>query len=243
MDMRSFLPAALAAVVVLSGCSKDTRVTLKVTVNGEEGPEPATSVKFDLLPYDIEAIRDSLRVVNAPPAEPSREELLALRAAYEEINKEYNAHLEEYRAAEAGVKGQKDFTSNAYKAAYKRYTDAKAKNATLNERREKARSEYIAVKKQYDRDLEAWEEQAYAGMDEVISRIREARGITEDYLIKTDKEGVGRVTVPGGKWWANGRERHPGRKYTWLIWNVPFEAAGGDLELELTESDARVWTE
>jgi len=243
MGRRFFLSAALTAVVVLAGCSKDTRVTLKIVITGDEGAAPASSVRFELLPYNVVALRDSLRTVNAPPPEPSREGLLARRDAYEEVNGAYNAHLEEYRAAEADVKKQKDFTSNAYKAAYKRYAAAKETNAKLNEQREAARSEYITVKKQYDKDRTAWEDQAYAGMSDVVARVRESRGITEDYLIKTDKEGRGSIVVPGGSWWASGRDRHPGRKYTWLVWNTPFEAVGEDLELKLTESDADVWTE
>lgn len=243
MVRRSFLSAVMVAAVVLTGCGKDTRVKLHVTVTGDEGAAPASGVRFELLPYDIEALRDSLRTVNAPSPEPSRDEVIEKRGAYEEVNGEYNGHLEEYRAAEADVKKQKDFTSNAYKSAYKRYTAAKESNAKLNEQREAARSEYIAAKKQYDQARTAWEAQAYAGMNDVVAGIRASRGITEDYLIKTDREGRGSIVVPGGSWWASGRDRHPGKKYTWLVWNVPFEAAGGDLELELTESDAAIWTE
>ncbi len=243
--MKRFLIALTGLSIALgfSGCNKDTKVVLKVTLKGEEGEEPASGVKFKLLPYNIETILDSLRTVNNPPEEPSREELLALRGEYEEINDEYNRHLEEYREAESAVKKEKDLTSNSYKKAYKRYMEAKAKNKELNEKRESARSNYITVRKAYDQALEEWEEGAHRGMEEAFSKVRSERGITEDYLIKTDKEGVGRVVVPGGKWWIRGKERHPGKRYTWLIWNVPIEVTGGVLDIVLTQNDAKEWTE
>jgi hypothetical protein len=239
MEKQPLLLVTLAVTLALAGCGKDTKLVLTVMLKGEA----ASSVKFDVLPYDIEAIQDSLLSANAPPEPPDRQELLALRGAYDQITLEYSDHLEEYRNSEAEVKKYKNFTSNAYKAAYKRFEDAKAKNAELNEKREQARSAYIGVKKQCDQQLEAWEEQAYAGKAEVIARIREKRGITEDYLIKTDKEGSGRIVVPGGKWWLKGKERHPEKRYTWLVWNVPIEATGGVLDVALSEDDAREWME
>ncbi len=243
--MKGFLVLLSGLVIglAISGCSKDTRVILKVSLQDETGEDISSGVKFDILPYDIKAIQDSLRIANNSPAEPSREELLALRADYEGVNDEYSRHLEEYREAEAEVKQIKDLTSSRYKAAYKRYTDAKAKNKELHEKREEARALYISSRKSYDEEMKGWEEVAYRGLDDVIAGIRSERGITEDYLIKTDKEGVGRVVVPGGTWWVYGRERHPTKKYTWLIWNEPIEATGGELTIQLTKDDATEWTE
>jgi len=243
--MKSFMVlfACLALALVLTGCSKDTKVVLTVKYVTEAGAEAASSLKFNLLPYDVIAVKDSLKLANNPPEEPSREQLLALRGEYEAVNEEYNNHLEEYRIAESEVKKVKDIRSRAYEKAYKRYTDAKAKNKELNEKREGARTSYIEVKKAYDRELENWQELAYDGLDEVVAGIREERGITEDYLIKTDKEGVGRVVVPGGEWWLNSKERHPEKRYTWLIWNTPITTPGGELAVELTQDDAVEWTE
>jgi PBP1b-binding outer membrane lipoprotein LpoB len=243
--MKRFLITlvGLSIVLVLSGCSKDTKVVLKVVLEGEEVQEPASGVKFKLLPYNIETILDSLKTVNNPPEEPPRDELLSLRGEYEDINNEYNSHLEEYRESESSVKKEKNLTSNSYKKAYRRYTEAKAKNKELNEQRENARSNYIAARKAYDRALEEWEEEAYRGTEESFSKVRSERGITEDYLIKTDKDGVGRVVVPGGKWWIHGKERHSGKRYTWLVWNVPIDATGGIMDIVLTQDDAKEWTE
>jgi hypothetical protein len=243
MRRNQVLIAGVIFALALSGCSKETKVVVNVILKGEEIGEAASGVKFSLLPYDIESIRDSLRTANAPPDEPTREDQLALRGSYEKINDEYNDHLEEYREAESEIKQRKDLTSNTYKTAYKRYTDAKAKNKSLNEKREAARTEYINARKVYDQEVESWEGEAYKGLQDVISMIRTERGITEDYLIKTDKEGVGRVVVPGGNWWIYGKERHPTKKYTWLIWNVPIQAAGGVLERTLSQNDAIEWTE
>jgi hypothetical protein len=243
--MKGFmvLLASLSLALVLTGCSKDTKVVLTVKYVTEAGVEAASSLKFNLLPYDGKAVKDSLELANNPPEEPSREQLLVLRGEYESVNGEYNNHLEEYRLAESEVKKVKDIRSKTYEKAYKRYTDAKAKNKELNEKREEARSKYIEIKKAYDKGFENWQNIAYEGLDEVVSRIREERGITEDYLIKTDKEGVGRVVVPGGEWWLNSKERHPDKRYTWLIWNVPITTTGGELAVELTQDNAEEWTE
>ena len=243
--MKRFLVvlAGFSIAIIFFGCSKDTKVVLKVVLKGEGGEERASGVKFNLLPYNIEAIKDSLITINNPPDEPSREELLALRSEYERINGEYNNHLEEYREAESEVKRVKDLTSSAYKTAYKRYTEAKAKNKELNEEREKARSNYIMARKSYDQEVKDWEAEAYRGMEEAFMKVRKKRGITEDYLIKTDKEGIGRVVVPGGKWWINGRERDPAKRYTWLVWNMPIDATGGILDIVLTQDNAKEWTE
>ena len=237
------LLSGLLLGLALSGCSKDTKVILEVSLKDEEGEDVSSDIKFNLLPYDIEAIKDSLWAANGSPAEPPRDELLAARAAYEKVNEQYADHLEEYREAEEAVKEIKDLTSKRYRDAYKRYTEAKAENKRLHEEREAARSAYIDAKKKYDEQEEAWERVAYRGLDEVVAARRSERGITEDYLIKTDKRGMGRVVVPGGKWWIYGKERHPSKRYTWLIWNVPIEATGGELTVELGQDDAKEWTE
>lgn len=243
MKWSLVLLSGLIIGMALTGCSKDTKVIVTLTLQDEMGEDLSSGVKFNLLPYDIESIRDSLQIANNSPEQPDREELLALREEYEEVNGQYSAHLEEYREAEAEVKQIKDLTSNRYKNAYKRYTDAKAKNKKLHENREEARSRYIDARKGYDEEMSKWEEDAYQGLDDVIAAKRSERGITEDYLIKTDKEGKGRVVVPGGSWWIYGKERHPTKKYTWLIWNEPIEATGGELEIELSKDDATEWTE
>jgi PBP1b-binding outer membrane lipoprotein LpoB len=238
-----YLSFGLIMALILSSCSKDTKVILKVTVKTDKGEEPLSNAKFSLLPYNIESIQDSLKMANKVAEPPSEEEVISLRSKYEEVNTKYNDHLDEYRKAEEAVKKIKDYTSSAYKSAYKRYTAAKANNKELNDMRENARTEYIAARKKYDSDYEKWKEAAYKGLNEVIAGIRKDRGISEDYLVKTDKEGKGKVVVPGGKWWINGKERHPSKKYTWLVWNVPIEATGGVLEVPLNQGNAREWTE
>jgi hypothetical protein len=240
--MKRFVFPVLCLLVTtfFPGCSKDTRVNLEVLITKDGETVPVSNVKFDILPYDVTAARDSLARMNNPGEPPARDSLLEARARYEEMLSEYEKTLDVLEDTERELKEIKDTRSAAYRKAYNDHEKAKKTNDDMYEKKEKILKEYLAQKELYDTELQEWEDRAYRGFDDYVAAVREKRKITDDYLIKTDKEGRGSVVVPGGDWWVRGKVRNPNQTYTVYFWNQKIDLKGGTLSLELNTGNAQV---
>lgn len=240
--MKKFLLSGLylLALVTITSCSKETRINLLVTIEKQAEEVPVSNVKFDILPYNIETVRDSLKGVNNPGPMPSREAMLEVRNQYENILVEYEKTLDVLEETEKELKLIKDTRSPAYRKAFNKHERAKKVNDDMYKEKQDILEEYLSRKEAYEQELKQWESRAYKGLEDYVSSIRELRKITDDYSIKTDKEGKGSAVVPGGDWWVRGKVRNPNQKYTVYYWNEHVEAKGGLLTVELTSRIAQV---
>jgi|GEM_PF-4173359 len=240
--MKKSLLAAFCLIVVLSmvGCSKETRVNLGVKIEREGELAPVSNIKFELLPFDLPAIKKGLVLLNRPGDMPPRDSLLIVRARYEQMLVEYEGTLDVLEETERALKKIKDTRSNAYRSAFRKHEKAKKVNDESYEERNTVESEYLAAREAYEALLGDWTEKAYVGLEDTLSVRRETRKITDDYSIKSDKEGRGSIVIPGGDWWVTGRVRNPNQKYTVYFWNKKIEAGGGTLPIDLDSNTAQV---
>ena len=222
---RILLPALCFFMILpIGSCSKETRINLLVTIEkgGEEAP--VSNVKFDILPYNMEVVKDSLKAVNNPGPAPSREAMLEVRDRYENILTEYEKTLDVLEETEKELKRIKDTRSAAYRKAYNKHEKAKKVNDKMYNDKEQILKEYLSLKEAYEQELMEWESRAYRGLEDFKGAIRELRKITDNYSIKTDKEGKGSVVVPGGDWWVRGQVGTPYVKYNVYNWNRQIHA-------------------
>jgi len=240
--MKRFLLAAfcLILVILMIGCSKETRVNLSVKIEKEGGMEPISNAKFEILPYDIYKIREKLVVLNRPGEMPPKDSLLAQRSRYEQVLMEYEETLDVLENTERELKQIKDTRSNAYRAAFSKHERSKKVNDDKYVERNGIEAEYLTAREAYEALLEEWKARAYTGLEDTLSVRRETRKITDDYIIKTDKEGKGSIVIPGGDWWVTGRVRNPNKKYTFYLWDRQIEAGGGTLPVDIDSHQAQV---
>ncbi len=230
----------LLSLALLQGCSKETRINLLATIERDGGEVPISNIKFEILPYNPEKLKETLFSLNDPGELPARDSMLVARSKYEEILVDYEETLDRLEETEKKLKSIEDTRSAAYRTAFNKHEKAKQINDEMYEKKEEILREYLAEKAAYDSLVGEWEEVAYEGMQDSIAAVRERRKITTDYTIKTDKEGKGSIVVPGGDWWIVGRARNPNQKYTYYVWNEKISAEGGTVEVHLDSSKAKI---
>lgn len=240
--MKRFFVATTCLFIVLTvwGCSRETRVNLQVAIEKGGEQQPVSNVKFEFVPYDLDALTQTLASTNNPGDMPARDSMLAARAQYDSILVEYENTLDVLEETEKELKKITDTRSSAYRKAYNKHENAKKTNDTMFEEKNIIEKAYLSARDAYEAELVVWEEHAYAGLEDTVAVIRDLRKITDDYSVKTDKVGKESVVVPGGDWWVRGKVRNPNKKYTVYRWNYKFEAKGGTLPIELTPGNAKV---
>lgn len=256
---RSTLLSLVLAPLVLTACGPgEVFVSAEVQVQdpdtGEEVVRPVPDLAVQLLPFDRDAIFDSLEAVAESPEPQLPDELrvaldsiqaaqaiwresesrwLALRDRMQQINTE----LEQYNPAEA-----------RYRELFNEFDDAES-NANAAERtKDQAFERYDRLQQETFSELEdfrarqtAWEDEAFEAYGEVQAAKLAASG--HDILADTT-DATGRAEFTGdngpapGQWWVYGRYPLATEE---LYWNLPITVErGAPVELTLNREDAEI---
>jgi hypothetical protein len=241
--------------ILLGGCGPaELIVTAEVEVidpeTGSPVVRPVDDVELQLLPFDRDAIFDSLTAAAATP-EPqlpaalqvARDSIvqaqgewrefesrwLALRERLEQIS----AELEQYNPAEA-----------QYRVLFNEFNDVEAEYANAERTKDAAFEQFDRLQQETFSELEefravlgGWEDQAFGPFLEVAAAKVQASGM--DVLVDTtDATGRADFQPNPGQWWIYGRYPFATEE---LYWNVPLTLErGGPVELRLNEDNAQV---
>lgn len=248
--MRRLVLLLAAGTAVSAGCGGD--IVVQAQLEGAEGAEPIllADLPVRLLPYDRDALFDSLEAAypEPEPAVPDsvlqlREQMLAAQAEWQRNETRWN----EVRDSMRLVKEQLDQLSRAsgqYRVLYREFDRLEAEERSTNRAREAAFARMSSLQSRLAAQLEeirlkrqAWEDEAFAPLDSIIPAMLKSLG-REELADTTDASGMVRVKVPKGRWWVHARYTLPNEE---LYWNVPVEVAGGDpLVVQLTRQNAEV---
>lgn len=253
MKRRNLALFALLALGVAACGPAELTVTVEVEYTDPESGEVATRVASDLVvqlvPFDRDAVFDSLTQA-APRPEPqipeelrivrdsiqyaqaqwreAETEWLARRERLEQISRDMN----QYSPAEAPYRQlffEFQEQEQRYNQAERRKDDAFARFDRLQQA---AFSDLEAFRVQ----LESWEDDAFASYGEVVdAKLAAARGqILAD---TTDASGVATFRAPPGDYWVHARYRLPVDE---LYWNIRVTLNRGEpAELRLTPANAQ----
>jgi hypothetical protein len=250
MKTRVLTLVVLVAVWSLAACTG--QVVVQAQVQDEEGnPMALRDLVVRALPYDRDAIFDSLRAIH-PAAEPIvPDSVWALQDSIARANTAYANATARWGTARDSLKTLSDIlqrtprASAQYRVMFqdfaaqedverstKRQMDgAFAQLTRLNDRFGTQASEMRARR-------EAWAEEAYAAVDSVIFlKLRELN--RTEAADTTDGNGVARFSLKTGAWWIHARYDLPFQE---MYWNVPVEVTRGDpivVQLERTTSQLR----
>lgn len=246
---RLVLMAAVAGTSALTACGGG-EVVIQAYDQQEGGqPIPLADVPVRALPYDRDAIFDSLRAAYATPEPEVPEDLSQLQDSIAVANQTWsqaNARWAEGRDSLRVLSeqlGRMPRMNPQYLPLFNRFNalerDVNAAKATSDQ----AFARFTSLQNRYSTRADEvrlaraqWADAAYADVDQVIdARLREMR-LTEA-VDTTDANGVARFSgLRSGSWWIHARYDLP---FAELYWNVPIEA-NGDQQIQLTRENAQV---
>lgn len=229
--------AAIAAATLLSACTGE--IAVQAQLQQQDGTAmPLTGLEVRALPYDRDAIFDSLRSAYSEPEPAIPDTILALQdsiaqasLASSQAENQWGAARDSLRA----IREQMDRLTRGSPQYRLLFTDFNAQETIAGQaerRMNQAFERYNSLQNRFAQTAneirvrrEQWAEQAYAAIDTVIFLRLEELGL-EEHADTTDDNGVARF--PGlkkGQWWVHARYRLP---FEELYWNEPVEVTGGD---------------
>jgi hypothetical protein len=239
-----------ACVVLLAACGGSELVVQAQITDAEGQPVPLRGLPLSLLPYDRDAIFDSLGQAYAQPEPEIPPDLMTLRDSIAQAQTEWRNATERWNVGRDSLKtlsdrlrgmnpasGQyivlfRDFNALEPQVnALQRTMDQSFQRFTELQNRTSARSNEVRLHR------EQWADAAYADVDRVIAdRLKSLR--LEEMADTTDDNGMARIRgARKGNWWLYARYDLP---FEELYWNVPIQVTGGQVQVQLTPQNAQL---
>jgi hypothetical protein len=242
LRIRSF--AALLAVLAAVACGGTGEVAVMAQLEGEEGAEPTPLQELELraLPYDRDAVFDSLRAVadaagNPEPAIP--DSIMQMQADIAAAQEEWASANAQWGSARDSLRAINDQLqrlprgSAEYRLLFADFGQQEGREATAKRRADAAFARFDDLQKRFtslSQELgiirSQWADDAYAAVDSVFPLKVDASG-REPAADTTDANGIARFALKTGQWWIHARYALP---FEELYWNVPVEVVKGEVK-------------
>lgn len=251
--MKRFLVlVAVLAPAVAAGCGSPEVVAEAAITDEATGERLALSdLPIRLLPYDRDAIFDSLQAAHPVPEPEIPQEVLAQQQAVQDAQAEWRAAEERWGTVRDSLRTLSDAMtdmqnrglrgSQQYAAAFSRFGSLEQEERRVNQEMEAAFQRFdqlqqstLAVTDSIQVAIDMWAEEAFADFADVVEA-RLAETGREEYADTTNAQGFARFSVPEGRWWVYGRFTLP---YEELYWNVPIDVAGDSTHILLNRENA-----
>jgi len=207
-------------------------------------------LEIQVLPFDRDAVFDSLTGAAATPEPQIPAELLAAQEEIAAAQAEWTASEAAWgagRARQQEILDEMEPLNPAearYIVLFQEFQDAetqvnraeRVKDQAFN-RFDELQLGYIARRDSMRFILDDWADQAYASTFEVFTIKAKETG-QEMLADTTNGEGYVLIDVPPGEWWINA---FFGEAYSELYWNLPVTVVRGDpIQIRLTRETAQV---
>jgi hypothetical protein len=254
MNRMAFFLTVAAGSIALSGCGGSPLVVqAALETEVAEGAAGSTMVLSNLpirlLPYDRDAVFDSLTRVAPRPEPEVPASLRALQDSVIRAQEEWqNAEVrwgvvrdslrqisEELRELSRG--------SAQYVVLFRTFNQLEPVERQMKQRMDAAFARFTNLQAQVGAQAEeariareAWEDEAYADVEAVFAERLKAMN-REEMADTTNANGVATFRPRSGQWWVYARYELP---YSELYWNVPVRMEGDQVEVRLTRQNAEV---
>lgn len=252
--MRKSLPFAMSLLLAAAACGPgQVVVTMEIQTDNPDGGGSTqlalSDIEVQLLPFDRDAIFDSLTQAYPEPEPEVPEALTEARADVQQAQAEYDAaqrrwstirdtlqklssSMEQYNRGEAQYlvlfREFQDFDSQlsgaerAMNSAFDTFDSLQ--QGTIHE------SDSIRILQ------DNWADEAFADVGEIFREKQAASGL-DVAVDTTNANGVAQLEARPGDYWLYARYR---QTYTELYWNVPVTVTRGDpVEVRLDRSNAQ----
>ncbi len=220
--------AALVAGIVLLATGCGSSLTVEVTTEGDEGPQPQANVPVEFLPFDRDSVFEALdqraetpRPQMSDELEAARQRVSDLQTEWRDIEAEWSAAREELRNLRARL-DEVPSGSAEYRDLFQQFGELEQTERRLNRQRQAAFDSFTAAQNQVSTRLdsfrvvrETWADAAYADYFDIKADLLGGEDLIAD---TTNAQGIATVSLPGGDWWAYARVPVPDGE---LYWNVP----------------------
>jgi hypothetical protein len=252
---RSWLVLVLLGSLIPVACGPgQVVVTAEIEVPDPEGEgtviRPVSDTEVQLLPFDRDAVFDSLAADFGVPEPPIPEELLAAQdsiAVAQEVWRAAEARWGALRDRLQQVTDEMEGLSRGearYVALYREFQDGESQLARVEREKDQAFERMTALQEGIIRQAdsvrikrEEWGDEAFASAWDIFAVKMDETG-RDMVADTTDASGIAMVDVPPGEWWVHARYELPFQE---LYWNIPVTVVRGDpLEVRLTRETAQV---
>ena len=220
--------AGLIAGSILFAAACGSSLTVEVTTEGDEGPQPQANVPVEFLPFDRDSVFNALDQQAEAPRPQMSDELEAasqrvtdLQTEWREIEAQWSAAREELRSLRARL-DEVPSRSAEYRDLFQQFGQLEQRERRLNSQRQAAFDSFTAAQNQVSTRLDSfsvvqrtWEDAAYADYFDIKADLLGGKDVIAD---TTNAQGIATVSLPSGDWWAYARVPVPDGE---LYWNVP----------------------
>jgi len=256
LNMRcSFLLLSLSLLVAASACGPaEVVVTMEIDVANPDGEgmvtRPLSDIEVQLLPYDRDAVFDSMANAFGTPEPLLPEELIAERGRVQEAQQEWQNNqnrwnlirdtlqklttaLEQYNRGEA-----------TYVVLFREWNDFDGELGNVERQMNRSFENFTSLQ---EGTIEAsntirmvrdnWGDEAFAGAGEIFLAKLRTSGL-DAVADTTDASGIARqhLKVKPGQYWIYARYE---LTYTELYWNIPVDIIRGDpVQVPLSRANA-----
>lgn len=257
--MRRTLPFALSLLIAAGACgSAEVVVTMEIDLANPDGEGSVTQVLADvevqLIPFDRDAVFDSISVAYGTPEPSVPQELIDRRDAVQAANEEWQATSRRWQTIRDTLGAlntaleQYSPGESRYFALFREWEDFDGQLSGIERQRDAAFDRFVEIQEGTIRSSDsiallqdAWADQAFFDVGLVFDAKRDASGL-DTVTDTTDASGVARrnFRVPGGVYWVHARYELP---YTELYWNVRIEVVAGEpftIVLNRANADERI---
>jgi len=254
MKRASILSAALVPLILAACGPGDVVVSAEVDVmNPETGAmelRPVANLPVQLVPFDRDAIFDSLSQAYERPEPVFPEEVAIMRDSLFEARDEWSSAEAEWLTIRDRLEtistemAQFSPAEARYRELFRDFEDGETRLRQAEQRRDQAFNRYDRLQREVMDEVnqarliqEQWEDEAFAPYGEVVAaRLQETR--REILADTTDATGSARIRPQPGSWWVFARHTLATEE---LYWNVRVDVDRGDpVTVRLTRDNAEV---
>jgi len=250
---RFLLLVAILVPMLATGCGQPQLVVEAAIDDGTGERLALGDLPIRVLPYDRDAVFDSLEAAYGQPEPPVPPEILAAQQQVQEAQEAWRRSEERWSTVRDSLRTLSDALQQMgtqglrgtpqYAQAFARFGTLETEERQVNQQMQAAFDRFDQLQQQtlqasdsvrVARDM--WAETAFRDFNQVIAQKLRESG-REEYADTTRQGGIARMRVPQGRWWVYGRYTLP---YEELYWNVPVEVAGDSTYIGLTRQNAEV---
>jgi hypothetical protein len=252
-DMRRWkLPAVTVLALAAAACGP-ARVVVNVEVqtetpDGATVSQPISDIQVEILPFDRDAVFDSLEAAYSTPQPPIPEALLAKREEVAQAQKTWQQATNRWNTLRDTLQKitetMKQYSRGEarYVALFREFQDFDSQLGRVEREMNDAFQKFDTLQKETIRQSDSvrilrdnWADEAFAGVGDVFVAKERESGL-KAAVDTTDANGVATAELKPGKYWVTARYELP---YTELYWNVPVDVTRGDPnQVQLTRANA-----
>lgn len=221
------ISAVLVAAIAITAAACGSSVTVEVTTEGADGPQPQANLPLEFLPFDRDSVFDVLDSEAETPRPRMSEDLEAASQRVSSLQADWREKENAWSEARDSLRqlrdrlDQIDARDPDYRRLYDQFGQLENQERRLDRERKAAFDSFTTAQEQVSARQDsfkivrdAWADEAYAGYYDIETELLDGREIITD---TTNAQGRVTVSVPSGDWWVTTRTPVPQGE---MYWNV-----------------------